>query len=129
MEVGAHDSDYAVRTTAELDCLANNIRVATETALPQAIAQDNHEVFAVHLFFGRKDSAEQRLTLHNFEKAIADLNPGNSFGFPIARHGGIPTGVGRDLFKDIRLGTIVGYIGCGHLTVIPETRRSQRVAP
>src|SRR5882672_4707183 len=129
MEVGAHDSDYVVRPTAELDCLADNIRVATETALPQAIAQDNHEVLAVHLFFGSEDPAKQGLAFHNFEEAIADLNSGDSFGFPIARHGRVPTGVGRDIFKDIRLGTIVGDVSCGHLTVIPETRRSWRVAP
>src|SRR5882672_7450708 len=110
MEVGAHDSDYAVRTTAELDCLANNIRVATETALPQAIAQDNHEVFAVHLFFGSEDPAEQGLAFHDFEEAIADLNRGDSFGFAIAGHDWVPARVGRDVFEDIVLGTIVSYI-------------------
>ncbi len=112
MEVGAHDSDYVVRTTAELDCLADNIWVAGETALPQAVAQNNNEVFAVHLFFGRKNSAEQRLTFHNFEKAIPDLDRGNSFGFAIPRHSWVPTRVGSDVFKDTGLGTIVSHISC-----------------
>src|SRR6266404_4731063 len=98
MEVGAHDSDYVVRTTVELDCPANNIRVTTEASLPQAIAQDNDEVFAIHLFFGDEDPAEQGLALHDFEEAIADLDRGNSFRFAIARHSWVPTRVGRHVF-------------------------------
>ena len=129
MEVGAHNSDYVVRMTIELDGLANNIRVGTESALPQAIAQDNDEVFAVHLFFDGEDPAEQGLALHNFEEAIANLDRGNSFGFAIARQGWVPTGIGRHVFKDTGLGTKVSYISCGNLVVIPSTGRSRLVAP
>src|SRR6266704_3631402 len=99
MKVGAHNSDYVVRPTAELNCLADNIWVAAETALPQAIAQNNNEVLAVNLLFGGEHPAEQRLALHDFEEAIAYLNRGNSFGFALARHNGVPTRIGGNVFE------------------------------
>src|SRR3989442_4660 len=95
----AHDPDDVVRTAAELDRLTNNIRIATEPALPQPETQNNDEVFAVQLFFGGEDAAEQRLAFHYLEEAIADLDGGNSFGFAIAGHYWIPAAVGRDFFK------------------------------
>src|SRR5438876_9450827 len=107
MKVGAHNSNYVVWATAELDCLADNIRVAAEPALPQAVAQDNNEVFAVNLFFGGEHPAEQRLALHDFEEAIAYLNRGNSFSFALARHNGVPTRVGGDVFKNGILAPVV----------------------
>src|SRR5882672_7043517 len=129
MEVLAHHADDVVGATAELDGLAHDIRVAAEASLPQTIAKDDDEVFAVHLLFGGEDAAEQRLALHDFEEPVADLDRGNSFGFAIAGHDWKPTGVGRNVFKNIVLGTIVSYVSRGHLIVIPETRPSRRVAP
>src|SRR6267143_3105650 len=83
-KVRAHHADDVVRPAVQRNCFADDVRVTAKTALPQAIAQDDNEVFAILLFFRVEDTAEERRAFHDFEEAVANLNGGNSFGFRIA---------------------------------------------
>src|SRR4051794_19806382 len=68
MQVRTHDADHGVWPRAERDRLADNLRVARETLLPQRIAQHCDVIFAVDLFFRREDATKDWLRANDIEK-------------------------------------------------------------
>ena len=89
--------------------------------MPQAVTEDDDEIFAVHLFLGREDAAEQRLRVHNREETIADLSAGNPLGLTIAGKNRTEIGIGRDLFENVIAGAVIRDIGRRHLSARAAT--------
>src|SRR5262245_12983522 len=94
-----HDADNRIRITVERDAASERIRVAAETTLPQAMAQ-NHDAWRPGaVFFRRKCATEGGLdTCHLKEigrEAIADQQ------FRLAHSGQVVlrVGRGREVFK------------------------------
>ena len=116
MEIGRHHANHGVGAAAQLDSSADNIRIAGKSPLPQTVAQNDDEIFAILLFFRREDAAEQRLAAHDGEKPVADLRAGNSLRFAVARQDRAKFSIGRDLLEDVVPRALIGDIGRGNLS-------------
>ena len=58
MKFLTHDADHGVVLTVKVDCLANDLRIGTEMALPQAVAQHDFTVMSGLIFFRNEGTAE-----------------------------------------------------------------------
>ena len=116
MEIRRHHADHRVIAGAELDGFTDDVRIAREPSLPQAVAENDNEIFAILLFLRGEDPAEQRLRMHDREKPIAHLRAGHALGFAIARKDRPEIGIGGDFFEHMIPRAIIRDIGCRHLS-------------
>src|SRR5258708_2248459 len=56
-----HDANYRIQFVVERDALADDAFITTKSPLPQVVAEQNHMVFAVSLFFRKKISPQRGL--------------------------------------------------------------------
>src|SRR5262245_31152642 len=135
LKIFRHHADYGVRPPAEVNLLADYVERPTKPALPQTIAEHDDKILAIHLLFGREDTAEQRPAAHHRKISIAHLHAGESFRLAIPRQRGAPMGISSDFCKDGVLFTPIRHIGSRYLRamltprshVTPEKNNAFRV--
>src|SRR4030095_9272856 len=74
-------SHHSVTATVELDRLADDLRVASETPLPQPLADDRHPLAARLFFFRQKRAALNRLDAQSLEEIRRHHVADNALGF------------------------------------------------
>src|SRR5213075_1551196 len=107
-------TDDGIGTSIELDCFADNVRICTQPALPQAVTNHDHGVRAETLVFLRQESSTQNWSdLQNIEIVTADHLAPDHIVLVLSADGCLGHVFGNETFKDRILIAIVGKVRIG----------------
>jgi hypothetical protein len=104
-ETARHDPNDGVGLVAQLDRLADRIRVAGETAFPKFVTEDDDRVGAVSIFLGSEIAPERRLNAQQLKEIERNARADKPLRF--IRPGQVESlaDVGRDMLEDLVLGS------------------------
>src|SRR5262245_16058756 len=104
------DAHHSVAATVELDSLADDLRVASETPLPKPLADDRHPLAARLLFFRQKRAALNRLDAQSLEEICRHRTADNALRLAGASQVERVEHNRRQLFKASALGPVIEEI-------------------
>src|SRR5713226_1154867 len=120
MEVARQDADDGDVLLVVAQHLADDVDVATETALPETVAQDHHVRTVQDGFFGEEVASEDRVHPKDGEEVGGDEADGHllralvTFGGAEVDGGAASTGGGGELLKGAAALLIIAKVGRGN---------------
>src|SRR5687768_17554744 len=101
------DSDDLVTLAVDRDAATDDVWIAAEASLPQAVSQDRDSWSTLLVFTGLECSAEERLDAEHVEEVCRHSRRTDVFRLAASTHQRAAAGVRRERFEDVVLKVVL----------------------
>ena len=105
------DADDGSRPAVERELFVDDVLIAAEAALPEAVAEEDGGAGVAAFVVGSEVAAEDGLDAHDVEEVAGDLEGGDAFGAGGGGEGGHAARVERHVSEGVRAGAPVAEVG------------------